>query len=45
MKNWKCRIGWHRWAKRLNDSGETYLVCRRCAKYTDMPTHAPTMGS
>ena len=32
-----CRLGWHRWVKRVNDSGEPYIMCARCGKDGDMP--------
>lgn len=39
---WRCRVGWHQWFKRVNDSGEAYLVCVRCGKQDDNePVAAP----
>ncbi len=34
-KRWRCRIGLHKWAKRVNDSGQAYLTCVRCGKHDD----------
>jgi hypothetical protein len=36
-KSWLCRLRWHRWVKRVNDSGEAYIVCARCNRDGDMP--------
>jgi hypothetical protein len=43
MKDWRCRLGWHRWVKQTNDDGQQYLVCARCGKYDDVPWR-PIMG-
>ena len=36
-RTWRCRLGWHRWDKRVTDGGQSYLVCRRCDK-EDFPS-------
>ncbi len=28
----RCRLGFHSWGTRHNDSGERYSVCERCGK-------------
>jgi hypothetical protein len=30
-----CWIGMHAYVKRVNDSNQAYLVCRRCGKHHD----------
>lgn len=34
----RCRLGFHAWVIRTNDTGERYEECRRCGEVgTDMP--------
>lgn len=37
----RCRIGWHHYAKRVNDEGVAYLECVRCHKES---WPGPTVG-
>ena len=39
-----CHVGWHKWAKRVNDSGQAYLVCVRCGKHNDNEGAAAPLG-
>ena len=39
-----CRIGWHTWSKRVNDSGQAYLTCVRCGKHDDNDDLAAPLG-
>ena len=35
-KSLRCRVGVHHWEdRRYPESGETYIVCRRCGKEGD----------
>lgn len=43
-KAWRCRLAWHKWAKRVNDSGQAYLVCVRCGKQDDNEGAAAPLG-
>lgn len=43
-KHWLCRIGMHKWSKRVNDSGRPYLTCLRCGKHDDNEGGAAPLG-
>jgi hypothetical protein len=32
VKSLLCRVGWHKWQRRVTDDGGRYLVCARCGK-------------
>ena len=40
----RCRLGWHKWAKRYNDQGLRYPVCSRCKKEGDSPDYIAPGG-
>ena len=29
----RCKLHWHKWMLRVNDSGERYFACRFCDEY------------
>jgi len=33
-KSWKCRLGWHSWARRHDTPDPNAQICRRCGKHT-----------
>jgi len=39
-----CLIGMHKWSKRVNDSGQGYLTCVRCAKHDDNAGGSAPLG-
>jgi len=43
-KHLLCRIGLHKWSKRVNDSGQPYLTCVRCGKHDDNEGAAAPLG-
>lgn len=43
-KHLLCRIGLHKWSKRVNDSGQPYLTCLRCGKHDDNEGGAAPLG-
>ena len=43
-RTWRCRVGWHKWTKRVNDAHESYLVCMRCGKHDDNEGFVGTLG-
>jgi hypothetical protein len=43
-RDMRCLVGWHKWVKRVNDSGQAYLVCRRCQKQDDNEGAAAPLG-
>ncbi|MGY2873127.1 hypothetical protein ACVW00_000317 [Marmoricola sp. URHA0025 HA25] len=43
-KHLLCRIGMHKWSKRVNDSGQPYLTCVRCGKHDDNEGAAAPLG-
>ena len=36
-KKLRCRLGFHRWVRHLNDEGKTFRRCKDCQKFRDMP--------
>ena len=43
-KHLLCLVGMHKWIKRVNDSGQSYLTCARCGKHDDNAGSAAPLG-